>query len=86
MVVADINEESANETLGSLQRDLRGQGHMTAVVDVTSKESVTKLITSIQVCVCVCFTLVDEQTSLTRLGHSQLKLLWSSAPLHCLQE
>lgn len=54
VVVADINEESANETLGSLQRDLRGQGHMTAVVDVTSKESVTKLITSIQVCVCVC--------------------------------
>ncbi|XP_016896632.2 (3R)-3-hydroxyacyl-CoA dehydrogenase isoform X2 [Cynoglossus semilaevis] len=48
VVVADINEESANETLGSLQRDLRGQGHMTAVVDVTSKESVTKLITSIQ--------------------------------------
>ncbi|XP_034456872.1 estradiol 17-beta-dehydrogenase 8 isoform X2 [Hippoglossus hippoglossus] len=48
VVVADISEETANETLGSLQRGLRGQGHMAAVVDVSSKESVTKLITSIQ--------------------------------------
>lgn len=50
VVVADINEESASETLGSLQSDLRGQGHMAAVVDVSSKESVKKLVTSIQVC------------------------------------
>lgn len=50
VVVADISEESANETLGSLQNDLRGQGHMAAVVDVSSKESVKKLVTSIQVC------------------------------------
>lgn len=50
MVVADISEESANETLGSLSSDLRGQGHMAAVVDVSSKESVKKLVTSIQVC------------------------------------
>ncbi|XP_023270424.1 estradiol 17-beta-dehydrogenase 8 isoform X1 [Seriola lalandi dorsalis] len=48
VVVADISEESANETLGSLQGDLRGQGHMAAVVDVSSKESITKLVTSIQ--------------------------------------
>ncbi|XP_044027710.1 estradiol 17-beta-dehydrogenase 8 isoform X3 [Siniperca chuatsi] len=48
VVVADISEESADETLGSLQSDLRGQGHMAAVVDVSSKESVKKLVTSIQ--------------------------------------
>lgn len=49
MVVADISDESANEVVGSLQSDLRGQGHMAAVVDVSSKESVKKLVTSIQV-------------------------------------
>ncbi|XP_073339836.1 (3R)-3-hydroxyacyl-CoA dehydrogenase [Pagrus major] len=48
VVVADISEESANETLGSLSSDFRGQGHMAAVVDVSSKESVKKLVTSIQ--------------------------------------
>ncbi|XP_078146584.1 (3R)-3-hydroxyacyl-CoA dehydrogenase [Centroberyx gerrardi] len=48
VVVADISEESANETLGSLSRDLRGQDHMVAVVDVSSKQSVEKLVTSIQ--------------------------------------
>lgn len=52
VVVADISEESANQTLGSLSRDVRGQDHMAAVVDVSSKESIEKLITSIQVCVC----------------------------------
>lgn len=51
VVVADISEESANETLESLTSDLRGQGHMATVVDVSSKESVKKLVTSIQVCV-----------------------------------
>lgn len=50
VVVADLNEESANETLGSLPSGLRGQGHMAAVVDVSSKESVKKLVTSVQVC------------------------------------
>lgn len=50
VVVADISEESASETLGSLQSGLRGQGHMAAAVDVSSKESVKKLVTSIQVC------------------------------------
>uniref|UniRef100_A0A3Q3GZQ4 Estradiol 17-beta-dehydrogenase 8-like n=1 Tax=Labrus bergylta TaxID=56723 RepID=A0A3Q3GZQ4_9LABR len=40
VVVADISEESANETMVGLQNDLRGQGHMAAVVDVSSKESV----------------------------------------------
>ncbi|TMS18554.1 Estradiol 17-beta-dehydrogenase 8 [Larimichthys crocea] len=48
VVVADISEESANETLESLTSDLRGQGHMATVVDVSSKESVKKLVTSIQ--------------------------------------
>lgn len=49
VVVADISEESANETMGSLRNNLRGQVHMAAVVDVSSKESVKKLVTSIQV-------------------------------------
>lgn len=49
VVVADISEESANETLGNLSTDLRGQGHMAAVVDVSSKESIKKLVTNIQV-------------------------------------
>ncbi|KAM3858534.1 (3R)-3-hydroxyacyl-CoA dehydrogenase [Diretmus argenteus] len=49
VVVADVSEESANETLGSLTRDRRGQDHIAAVVDVASKESVEKLITSIQI-------------------------------------
>lgn len=49
VVVADISEESANETLGSLQSDLRGQVHTAAVVDVSSKESIKKLVTSLQV-------------------------------------
>uniref|UniRef100_A0A3Q3EQZ3 Estradiol 17-beta-dehydrogenase 8-like n=1 Tax=Labrus bergylta TaxID=56723 RepID=A0A3Q3EQZ3_9LABR len=48
VVVADISEESANETMVGLQNDLRGQGHMAAVVDVSSKESVKKLVTRIQ--------------------------------------
>ncbi|KAM9823993.1 (3R)-3-hydroxyacyl-CoA dehydrogenase [Neosynchiropus ocellatus] len=48
VVVADISEESANETLRSLAGDLGGQGHMAAVVDVSSKGSVKSLITSIQ--------------------------------------
>lgn len=50
VVVADISRESANETLGILPGDLRGQGHMAAVVDVSSKQSVKELVTSIQVC------------------------------------
>lgn len=48
VVVADISQESASETLGRLPGDLRGQGHMAAVVDVSSKESVKKLLTRIQ--------------------------------------
>ncbi|XP_037549023.1 estradiol 17-beta-dehydrogenase 8 [Nematolebias whitei] len=48
VVVADISEESANETMGSLRNNLRGQVHLAAVVDVSSKESVKKLVTSIQ--------------------------------------
>lgn len=50
MVVADISEESANETMHSLQGAHRGQAHMAAVVDVSSKQSVKKLVTQIQVC------------------------------------
>ncbi|XP_068431975.1 (3R)-3-hydroxyacyl-CoA dehydrogenase isoform X2 [Clinocottus analis] len=48
VVVADISQESAAETLGRLPGDLRGQVHMAAVVDVSSKESVKKLLTRIQ--------------------------------------
>ena len=49
MVVADLNEDSANQTLRILTHDLKGQDHMAAAVDVSSKESVEKLVTSIQV-------------------------------------
>ncbi|XP_062342664.1 estradiol 17-beta-dehydrogenase 8 [Osmerus eperlanus] len=48
VVVADLNEDSANQTLGILTHDLKGQDHMAAAVDVSSKESVEKLVTSIQ--------------------------------------
>ncbi|XP_056270275.1 estradiol 17-beta-dehydrogenase 8 [Pseudoliparis swirei] len=48
VVVADISPESAGETLGGLPGALAGQGHMAAAVDVSSKESVTKLLTGIQ--------------------------------------
>ncbi|XP_037120086.1 estradiol 17-beta-dehydrogenase 8 isoform X2 [Syngnathus acus] len=48
VVVADINEASANETLQSLPGDLRGQAHMAAAANVASKESVKTLLTSIQ--------------------------------------
>ncbi|XP_049607533.1 (3R)-3-hydroxyacyl-CoA dehydrogenase isoform X1 [Syngnathus scovelli] len=48
VVVADINEASANETLQSLPSDLRGQAHMAAAANVASKESVKTLLTSIQ--------------------------------------
>ncbi|KAM3596466.1 uncharacterized protein V6R79_014953 [Siganus canaliculatus] len=48
VVVADLNEESANETLGTLPRTHKGQGHMAAVVDVSCKESVNRLVTSVQ--------------------------------------
>ncbi|XP_061674906.1 estradiol 17-beta-dehydrogenase 8 isoform X2 [Syngnathoides biaculeatus] len=48
VVVADVCEASANETLRSLPGDLRGQAHMAAAADVASKESVDNLLTSIQ--------------------------------------
>uniref|UniRef100_A0A8C2GJ61 Hydroxysteroid (17-beta) dehydrogenase 8 n=1 Tax=Cyprinus carpio TaxID=7962 RepID=A0A8C2GJ61_CYPCA len=48
VVVADRNEASANQTLELLSRDHRGQGHMALEVDVSSKDSVEKLVTSIQ--------------------------------------
>uniref|UniRef100_A0A8C2FAF2 (3R)-3-hydroxyacyl-CoA dehydrogenase n=1 Tax=Cyprinus carpio TaxID=7962 RepID=A0A8C2FAF2_CYPCA len=48
VVVADRNEESANQTLELLSRDHTGQGHMALEVDVSSKDSVEKLVTSIQ--------------------------------------
>ncbi|XP_067112675.1 estradiol 17-beta-dehydrogenase 8 [Osmerus mordax] len=48
VVVADLNEDSANQTLGILTHDLKGQDHMAAAVDVSLKESVEKLVTSIQ--------------------------------------
>lgn len=49
VVVADRNEESANQTLELLSRDHKGQEHMALGVDVSSKDSVEKLVTSIQV-------------------------------------
>ncbi|KAM9738435.1 (3R)-3-hydroxyacyl-CoA dehydrogenase [Menidia menidia] len=48
VVVADISEESAHETVAGLQNDLRGQAHTATAVDVSSKESVTQLLTTIQ--------------------------------------
>ncbi|XP_026088358.1 (3R)-3-hydroxyacyl-CoA dehydrogenase [Carassius auratus] len=48
VIVADRNEESANQTLELLSRDHRGQGHMALGVDVSSKDSVETLVTSIQ--------------------------------------
>lgn len=49
VVVADRNEESANQTLELLSRDHKGQEHIALGVDVSSKDSVQKLVTSIQV-------------------------------------
>uniref|UniRef100_A0A8C5GAL0 Estradiol 17-beta-dehydrogenase 8-like n=1 Tax=Gouania willdenowi TaxID=441366 RepID=A0A8C5GAL0_GOUWI len=49
VVVADIREESANETAESLQSALRAQVHTAAAVDVACKESVKRLMTRIQV-------------------------------------
>ncbi|XP_056438649.1 estradiol 17-beta-dehydrogenase 8-like [Gadus chalcogrammus] len=48
VVVADLNEEAANETLRSLSRDHKVQEHMAAAVDVSSKQSVEDLVESIQ--------------------------------------
>ncbi|XP_016404175.1 estradiol 17-beta-dehydrogenase 8-like [Sinocyclocheilus rhinocerous] len=48
VIVADRNEESANQTLELLSRDLKGQQHMALGVDVSSKDSVEKLVTSVQ--------------------------------------
>ncbi|MGH0155614.1 UNVERIFIED_CONTAM: hypothetical protein FKN15_036352 [Acipenser sinensis] len=59
VVVADISEDSANETLGILSHDLQGQEHAALCVDVSSRQSVEQLITLIQrqyfrpPCVCV---------------------------------
>ncbi|XP_072304332.1 (3R)-3-hydroxyacyl-CoA dehydrogenase [Eucyclogobius newberryi] len=48
VVVADLNRDVAEETANALQRAPRGHGHMAGHVDVSSKDSVTKLITQIQ--------------------------------------
>ncbi|XP_029976039.1 (3R)-3-hydroxyacyl-CoA dehydrogenase [Salarias fasciatus] len=48
VVVADISEESAQDTLASLQSEQRGQAHMWAAVDVSSKDSIQKLVSGIQ--------------------------------------
>ncbi|CAL8299982.1 unnamed protein product [Lota lota] len=48
VVVADLDEEAANETLRSLSRDHKVQEHMAAVVEVSSKQSVESLVASIQ--------------------------------------
>ncbi|MBN3300902.1 DHB8 dehydrogenase, partial [Amia calva] len=60
VVVADVSEESANETLRSLATGAGGAGgqrHVALRVDVSLKESVEGLVTGIQVSVwtvCVC--------------------------------
>lgn len=66
VVVADLNEASADETLQSLPGDLRGQAHMATAADVASKDSVKTLLTSIQVC--PSFYILDPQ-----IGQNQLK-------------
>ncbi|XP_030645775.1 (3R)-3-hydroxyacyl-CoA dehydrogenase [Chanos chanos] len=48
VVVADRNEESASQTLETLSRHSKGQEHMAVTVDVSSRESVEKLVTIIQ--------------------------------------
>ncbi|XP_055076851.2 (3R)-3-hydroxyacyl-CoA dehydrogenase isoform X2 [Misgurnus anguillicaudatus] len=48
VVVADRNEESANQTLQLLSRDHKGQEHMALGVDVSLKDSVENLVSSIQ--------------------------------------
>ncbi|XP_020794996.1 estradiol 17-beta-dehydrogenase 8 isoform X1 [Boleophthalmus pectinirostris] len=54
VVVADLNQDAAEETVDALQRGQKGQrgqigqGHMAGQVDVSSKDSVKKLITQIQ--------------------------------------
>ncbi|XP_041082010.1 estradiol 17-beta-dehydrogenase 8 [Polyodon spathula] len=59
VVVADISEDSASETLRTLSHDQQGQEHAALCVDVSSRQSVEQLITLIQrqyfrpPCVCV---------------------------------
>lgn len=49
VVVADVNEDAANETLRSLPRDYKDQKHSAVGVEVSSRESVERLVTTIQV-------------------------------------
>ncbi|KAG9279316.1 estradiol 17-beta-dehydrogenase 8 isoform X1 [Astyanax mexicanus] len=48
VVVADRNEESAHETLELLSRKHKGQEHMALGVDVSLKDSVGRLVNTIQ--------------------------------------
>ncbi|XP_022538698.2 estradiol 17-beta-dehydrogenase 8 [Astyanax mexicanus] len=48
VVVADRNEESAHETLELLSRNHKGQEHMALGVDVSLKDSVGRLVNTIQ--------------------------------------
>ncbi|KAJ8335307.1 hypothetical protein SKAU_G00409460 [Synaphobranchus kaupii] len=48
VVVADVNEDSANQTLESLPQEHKGQDHSAVGVEVSSRESVEKLLTTIQ--------------------------------------
>ncbi|XP_018609888.2 (3R)-3-hydroxyacyl-CoA dehydrogenase isoform X2 [Scleropages formosus] len=48
VVVADIDEGSASRTVAALPRGHRAQEHMAAAVDVSSRHSVDRLLTSIQ--------------------------------------
>lgn len=49
VIVADRNEESACKTLELLSRDYKGQEHVALGVDVSLKESVGRLINTVQV-------------------------------------
>ncbi|KAK7899325.1 hypothetical protein WMY93_020178 [Mugilogobius chulae] len=48
VVAADLNREAAEETVNALNEGQKGQVHMAGQVDVSSKDSVKKLITQIQ--------------------------------------
>uniref|UniRef100_A0A3B4AAB2 (3R)-3-hydroxyacyl-CoA dehydrogenase n=1 Tax=Periophthalmus magnuspinnatus TaxID=409849 RepID=A0A3B4AAB2_9GOBI len=50
VIVADLNQDAAVETVDALQRGQKGLEHMAGQIDVSSKDSVKKLITRIQTC------------------------------------
>uniref|UniRef100_A0A673LZ59 (3R)-3-hydroxyacyl-CoA dehydrogenase n=1 Tax=Sinocyclocheilus rhinocerous TaxID=307959 RepID=A0A673LZ59_9TELE len=75
VVVADRNEESANQTLELLSRDHKGQGHLALGVDVSSKDSVEKLVTSIQFMCLSCFLAAPPSVCVNAAGITQDEFL-----------